>query len=175
MDSFDGEDVFESAEELSNTIEDNAGNYLLGYDEGIKILQEQAEILAELIREEIQNYYNSYTPKVYHPRTYNWLNAVEVTPVIEAGEYLQIDVTFNDPLANHPSLFGGEEGYVPWLFEAGWHWGDEARSKIKNHAKMIYMLSDFDGSHYFSNAVRRYNEQNEYGIVAIPYHNGEPF
>jgi len=155
---------FRSLEELANYFNKNQQN-VLSNQNTLVVLEEETQKLAQYIEEEIQNYLSSYVPTVYE-RTGNWLNSVKISPIVQEGEYLTAIITFDERLANHPSLFNGEEGYVPWLMEVGWHW-----SMDKPHR--TYRLSDFEGIQYIRRAVERFNSENKYGIKVSVVHNGE--
>lgn len=158
---------FKNLSDLSKYVDKQQGNITVNKVQLTQILERELKRLEGYIKEEIQNYLNSYTPTVYE-RTGNWMESVRISPVTQVGNYLQASIYFDNALANHPSLFGGEPGYVPWLMEVGWHWRDDKQPRT-------YRLSDFEGTHYIAKAVERFNSENRHGIKVTVTYNGKKY
>lgn len=131
----------------------------------IQILTEAGHELEILLKEELENYFSSYEP-VEYTRTGNTLASIQVgLPKKISINQWELEITFDDSLANHPSVFGQEDGYTPWLLNAGW------RTKLdstlnKNH------FTRFVGTNFITNAVNRFNENNTYKLRVEILHNG---
>lgn len=123
------------------------------------ILEKAGKQLFTMVQDNIDAYYADpmFTPVKYQ-RTGDWANSLRISdPVIE-GDIAYITVYFDEALANHPSLWGGADGFVPWLMNVGWsiNW---------SHSYRIPRLSDMEGTHYLSDAVEAFNNSNQYGLV----------
>ncbi len=129
----------------------------------VSILEYEGKILYKYIIDEIHAYYNSYDP-VFYIRTYNFISALRITPVIYNNNKLSLKVYFDEQMGTHPSIWlKGEPGYVPILINYGWEWKHESVSKILN-GKHIYRFSYYEGFHYIEKAISKYNMTNKYGF-----------
>lgn len=130
-----------------------------------QIFEDELRTLYEIIQDNISEYYASYTPSIYK-RTEQWMEAFTIEPIIYEGNVMKLEITTVPEYGYHPSLWGGDDGFVPWLMEAGWsiNW---------SHPYRINRLSDFEGTHYLSNSIVEFNETNKYGIKFQLFHNGE--
>ncbi len=160
--------TFKNLKELEKYINNqNNGTKLNNFTGGqlVKILEKEGNRLKDYLEDEIQNYYNSYSPTVYQ-RTYNFLNSVRITPVLQEGNQLTIKIYFDENMATHDSIFGGEDGYVPILLEYGWQW--------KNGMKIEH-LSTYEGFHFVDKAIERYNSNNPYKFKIVKHaeHKGQ--
>lgn len=158
--------VVRSIEELSRYFNGNAES-ILGQKATMEKLEAQATELEFLLKTAILGYYNSYTPVEHgYVRTYNLYNSVQVEPPQIDGNIIYMRVTFNELMANHPSLWGGEDGYVPMLIDTGWHikWSKPYR---------VPRLSDFDGYPYIQQVIDEYNSNNNMGLHVEVYFDGE--
>lgn len=133
----------------------------------MKVLEREGERLKGYLEEEVQNYYNSYSPTVY-TRTYNFLNSVRITPVFQEGNNLTVKIYFDEGMATHDSIFGGEDGYVPTLLEYGWQVKSD---KVPNY----YHLKYYEGFHFVDKAIEKYNRGNPNGFKIVKHaeHNGK--
>ena len=101
------------------------------FDNGLTLegtLRQEAERLKKCIEDEIQKYYDSYSPIMYS-RTGAFQNSVEIEDM----------VNMNNDDAYHLSLFGGDKGYVPALINDGWSWKNQPQTSI-------YRFTYFDGT-----------------------------
>lgn len=122
-------------------------------------MRKEGDRLRRYLQEEIQAYYDSYTP-MYYERTYDWLNSVRVSdPYVEDGA-MKVKIYFDDNLAYHPSVMGQEDGYIPWLYEVGF------RTRLDS-VKSIYRFTNYEGFHPVLKAMNRYNSDNPLGFKII--------
>lgn len=136
----------------------------------VKILKQEAERLEQYIKEEINNYYNSYEPKEYE-RTYNWLKSLRIDePKPNSDGTVSMEIYFDQDLAYHPSVMGKDQpmGYVPWLLEVGW----SIEEKVGFSRPMF---TSHPGSRYIAKAVQRFNENNPHGLKVMVFHGDERY
>lgn len=113
-------------------------------------MNNEGKKLYKCIKEEINAYYQSYSPKVYK-RTRRFLQALEMSSVTVTPNHkgLQIEIYFAPELAYHPSVFpNGSPGYVPLLIRHGWQW--------QNDDLNIYRFTYFEGYDYIEKGIARY-------------------
>lgn len=120
-----------------------------------KALREVARLLEKIMHRKLQDYYASYTPIVYE-RTYNLMNSLRISPIEQIGSFLTINVYFDREAATHPSIFGGENGYVANLINDGWKW---------NHDIGINHLSHYEGFHFVEKSIDEFNSRNRWGFT----------
>lgn len=152
---------------FNNTVEGQS--QLFGDQSIIKTIEKEALRLEKYIKDAIQEYYNSYQPKVYK-RTFAWMNSVRVgKPYIENG-YVYIEIYFDKEYALHPSIMKGNypDGYVPWLMEVGWN----IRDKVKIDK---YRFTHFEGTHYIRKSIEKWEQENKYGLQVAVYLDGERY
>jgi hypothetical protein len=152
--------IHRSLDDLSKHLGTSSGMKMLLNKDNIKIALKQAgELLRESIQIYIDEFYDSYFPSTY-VRTYNFENSLEISPVKSDGIVHSIGIYFNQDLATHPSLWGGEDGYLPFLLNDGWQW--------KNHSEVdIYRFSHYDGFHFIEKGIQRFNSLNRWGFKII--------
>lgn len=139
-----------------------------------EFLEEQAKVLSKLLQEEIDNYYDSYSPKVYR-RTFNFRNSIRVSPIkIEksGNTYrMEVRIYFDKEMATHPSVMNGEDGFVGTLLNQGWHWSPDKTNRIPR-------FSDYDGFHFIQRAITRFKgDERVVRLIRIAVkasHNGVP-
>ena len=134
------------------------------------VLTKEAKRLENYLKEELEVYFNSYTPTVYK-RTGATVRSIVVTEprMINSFEWA-IGITFDPSLANHPSYIGENqpEGYTPWLLEVGW----DIRDKVGYDAPMF---THHPGTGYVTRAVERFNRENPYGLKITVTRNGSRY
>lgn len=156
---------FNSVKELAKYVESTRGTtYLMDKANIRRALQSEMERLQRYLTEEINEHLNSYKP-IQYERTGAWLESIRVNPIVQVGNTYTISLTFDDEQAYHPSAIGGEDGYVPWLFEVGY----KDKSYDTPHFK------GFKGLGYIKEAVRRWNNDNRFGFSLIVYHGDERY
>jgi hypothetical protein len=148
--------TFNSLSELSKHLNTSNGQQaVFGQKDVRKALREAASLLEKIMHDKLQEYYNSYSPVIYE-RTYNLLNSLRISPIEQSGNMLMISVYFDRDSATHPSIFGGEEGYVANLINEGWKW---------NHDIGINHLSHYEGFHFIEKSIDEFNSRNKWGFV----------
>lgn len=146
---------FNSLSELAKYIGSPAGQQtVFGQKDVRKALREAAVLLEKIMHEELEAYYASYSPTVYE-RTYGLLNSLRISPITQVGNELYISVYFDRDAATHPSIFGGESGYVAQLLNEGWKWNNDIGI---NH------LSHYSGFHFVEKSIEQFNSQNRWGF-----------
>lgn len=125
-----------------------------------KILKTEAKRLKNCIQNQIDNYYESYTPVVGgYDRTNRFKTSLYVEDIINLNiisNRIEIKLAFNPDLAWHDSLFSDEGAYVPLLINNGWSW-DEIITP-NDH------FSNYKGFHYIERGIKDFNRTNPYGI-----------
>jgi hypothetical protein len=119
-------------------------------------LKEAQNLLHAILYEKVRDYYDSYTPK-YYERTYNFLNSIRTTPIIREGNQYTFTVYFDEDMGTHPSIMGGEDGYVPILLEEGWQWKNDTTNK--------HHFSYYEGFNFVEKAIDEFNLRNKWGLV----------
>jgi len=134
-----------------------------------EIIKSEMKRLEEYMKEELQAYFDSYEPTVYK-RTGDTMRSITLNEPYVDGDKISAEITFDESLANHPSVMSGDQpmGYTPWLLESGW----SITSRIQPR---IAMFTDHAGTQYVSKAVERFNATSKYGIKVSVYHNGERY
>lgn len=131
-----------------NYIEENIKNSNSGIGKNVK---NEVDRLKDCIQQEIDNYYTSYSPTVYH-RTDNLKNSLVVLQTQNG-----FSITFDERLAYHDSVvYEDAQTYVPLLIEDGWHWN-------KPHQK-IDRFTDFSGYPFVENGVKKYLQSAPKGV-----------
>ena len=161
--------LFNNITELEKWIKSSTGqNSVLNADQIREVLTDAGNELESLLKEELNAYFSSYEPKVYQ-RTGNTLSSIRVGEPrkISINEW-SLEITFDENLANHPSVFGQEQGYTPWLLEVGWN-----IEKKVGYSKP--MFTKHPGTHYIQKAVERFNSNNPHGLFVTVEHNGQRY
>ena len=147
---------FKSIEDIEKYIKANLKTVTLSNGKTMpQIIESEAERLSNIIRQKINEYYMSYDPKVYE-RTYDMINSLQVEKSIVNGNEISVRVYFDDS-ANHPSVFGQEDGFSPWLINHGW------RVQKGNHMNIEHFGYQ-KGARFIENAIAEFNKNNPYGF-----------
>lgn len=146
---------FNSLSDLAKYIGSPAGQQkVFGQKDVQQALREASKLLKDIMYEELQAYYASYTPTVYE-RTYELLNSLRISPLTKVGNEMYIEVYFDREAATHPSIFGGDDAYVAKLLNDGWAW--------KNNPG-IHHLSYYEGFHFVERSLERFSTENRWGF-----------
>lgn len=124
-------------------------------------LKREADRLRDCIQARIDDYYEN-TPEGEYKRTYRWqgsLYAEDIVDIRIVGNRLELSLLFHPSLANHPSLFGQGDGYVPALMNDGW-----TAKKLERRFGVIEGFTRFEGIHYIENGIDDFNKTNTLGI-----------
>lgn len=123
-----------------------------------QILRGEADRLKDMIQRYISEYYDSYQPSWYH-RTGNFSRSFNVDDVVEidvVNNEMRIYLLFNNDLAYHPSIFGGNPGYVPLLLNYGFQWENDTIHR--EH------LSYYGGFHFVEKGISDFKQDNPYHL-----------
>lgn len=161
--------TFNNIDDLAKWVNGSKGqNSLLNETQIKKALRESARLLEKYMKEELNRYFDSYTPSVYE-RTGNTLKSFRVSEPRKVGlNDWSIEIYFDDGLANHPSVMGQEEGYTPWLLEVGWNIEDKVGYSRP-------MFTKHSGIGYIKKAVSRFNSSNPHGFKVNVNFNGNEY
>lgn len=163
--------TFNNIGDLERWINSSKGqNSLLNETQIKKALRESARLLEKYMKEELDRYFDSYSPTVYE-RTGDTLKSFRVSDPKKVGlNDWSIEIYFDDGLANHKSYIGSDQpdGYTPWLLEVGWNIEDKvgySRSMFTKHP----------GTGYIRKAVAKFNANNPHGFKVNVNFNGKEY
>lgn len=139
-------------------------------------LKREAELLASCIQDELDKYYNSYSPIVYRRRAerkpkhpYPLRDGINVEPVqvesFKGGKMFSIAVNFKEENAHHPSIFNGEDGFVPNLLNYGWRWKKKSGP---------YRLGHYEGAKFVEKGIAQYYKKSRFDFeirIVVHYKN----
>lgn len=127
-----------------------------------QILQNETKRLKNILQREIDDYYTTYSPKVYKRGQHGGnlrrsLSADEVCDVSANGKKLTMSIKINEN-AIHESIIDGSEANAFWLINDGW--------KVKKDVwfKDIYRFGYYEGAHFVEDAVEEFKKTSKYGI-----------
>jgi hypothetical protein len=163
--------TFNNLNQLNKWIGTEQGqNSILDEKQIVRVLTNAGDDLHRYMVEELDAYFRSYSPTVY-VRTGATVDSIRVgkPEKISINEWA-LAITFDESLANHPSVIGSNQpdGYTPWLLEVGWNIEDKVQPSRP-------MFTQHAGTHYITKAVNRFNENNPYGLKVTVEHNGERY
>ena len=125
----------------------------------VEEFEKEAERFVDILQEEIEAWYDSYSPTVYS-RTGAMgqsINAADMVSADISGLKLTVHINYSN-LAFHPSLFGGGNTNVLLLMNKGY-------SVSSGWHKDIPYFGYRPGGHFLENAVARFNAENYLGIT----------
>lgn len=136
-------------------------------------MKREANRLYDCIQFYINEYYDSYYPKIYD-RTGDYrrsLKAEDIADIRVVGDTLRIGVVFDYGLAMHPNLEGvvwndgwfdldRHETFVPLMMETGWY----APKLASIIGRQVYRLTYFEGIGAVEKGIKRFNRTNKLGI-----------
>lgn len=139
----------------------SSGSGSLANGKNIKaILKEEGEKLYNMVQEEIDNMYSSYSPVEYE-RSYRFKQALRIDPVKQEGNTLSVKIYFDRGLSMHPSYVNDtDDGDVSILLNYGWSWGDTSKAPYR----FSQYSPEYHGTDFINRAIRRYNATNTYGF-----------
>lgn len=129
-------------------------------------LERAVDYLYDCVDNYIQEYYLSYTPKVYE-RTGDFQDSLYAEDFIHArvdGNRIVLSVSFRPSMAYHKNLFGDHMSYVPLLINCGWY----APKLEDGFGHPVYRLTEYEGYHFIEKAVNMFNRTNPYGVYISP-------
>lgn len=127
--------------------------------EAIRELKRQAEILKDVCVKVWRQYLASYQPKIY-VRTGKSERSIKIGGIKKIDENtIGIEVTFQDDLVYHDSIFGGKQGHAIMLISAGWH-----SKKLEARIGKVYRLTYYEGFDYLGKVREEYEARKHRGI-----------
>lgn len=124
-------------------------------------LQYEANRFLKILQEEIDNWYDSYSPVVYK-RSYDMRNSIYVEDLAQvsvSGDKLQIKINYDDR-AFHQSLWDSSSINSILLMNDGYKVSKGWHKDIENFGYR-------DGGQFLEKAVNRFNEENDFGIDIV--------
>lgn len=127
-----------------------------------QILQNETRRLKDILQRKIEDYYDSYSPKVYDRGNHEGnlrdsLSVDDVCTVSANGMKLIMNIKINDN-AIHNSILDDSEANAFWLINDGW--------QVKKDVwfKDIYRFGYYEGAHFVEDAVEEFESTSKYGI-----------
>lgn len=124
-------------------------------------LEKAVDYLYDCVDNFIQEYYLSYTPRIYQ-RTYDFQDSLYAEDFIHAkvnGNRIELSVSFRPSMAYHRNLFDDHDSYVPLLINSGWQ-----ADKLEIKLGVIPHFTRYEGYHFIEKAVSMFNHTNPYGV-----------
>lgn len=125
----------------------------------VEEFKKEADRFVDILQEEIEAWYDSYSPTVYS-RTGSMGQSINVADMVSAnidGMKLTVNINYSDS-AFHPSMFGGGDTNVLLLMNEGY-------SVSSGWHKNIPYFGYRPGGHFLENAMARFNAENYLGIT----------
>lgn len=124
-------------------------------------LQYEANRFLKILQEEIDNWYDSYSPVVYK-RSYDMRNSIYVEDLVQvsvSGDKMQIKINYDDR-AFHQSLWDSSSINSILLMNDGYKVSKGWHKDIENFGYR-------DRGQFLEKAVNRFNEENDFGIDIV--------
>lgn len=124
-------------------------------------LQYEANRFLKILQEEIDNWYDTYSPVVYK-RSYDMRNSIYVEDLVQvsvSGDKMQIKINYDDR-AFHQSLWDSSSINSILLMNDGYKVSKGWHKDIENFGYR-------DGGQFLEKAVNRFNEENDFGIDIV--------
>jgi hypothetical protein len=159
---------FKSIDDIKNFVDSKKGQeHILTLENVKQVLEHEAKRLEQYIKDELNSYFNGYTPKQYD-RLHTTIASPRIsTPRLRHGLEWEIDISFDESLALHNSYISSDQpkGNTAWLLNSGW------RTKMDSK-KPINRFTRFEGTNYLSSAIETFNRVNPYGLKVKMLLNG---
>ena len=127
-----------------------------------QILKNETKRLKDILQKKIEEYYNSYSPKVYDRGNHGGnlrysLSVDDICSVSANGMKLIMNININEN-AIHNSILDDSEANAFWLINDGW--------QVKKDVwfKDIYRFGYYEGAHFVEDAVEEFERTSKYGI-----------
>lgn len=130
-----------------------------------ELLKREVDRLYDCINARIDDYYNSYDPKIYR-RTYRFqgsLYAENLVDIRVVGNQIQLSLKFRPELADHDTWTSNGNGYVPILLNYGFK-----NESLKNYLGLnhhIEHLTYLKPQLFIENGILDWNKTNKLGIT----------
>lgn len=125
-------------------------------------LEQEVRRLYNCIQFYIDDYYDSYEPKIYQRgfRMQRAMYAEDLVDVKVVGNRMELSIKFHDSLANHKNLFGDHTSYTPILMNWGW----KSKKLEKHIGHPVEHFTRFNGVHFIERGIEAFNKTNKLGI-----------
>ena len=127
-----------------------------------EILKREVDRLYDCIQYEIDRFYRSYKPTMYH-RTYRFQSALYAENLVDArveGNKIKLSLLFHPNLADHPNLVGDETN-IPVILNYGYH----ARGLEEYIGHSVPNFTERKGFYFIENGILNWNKENKLGIT----------
>lgn len=125
-------------------------------------LKKEIDRLYDCIQDEIDDYYDSYSPKVYK-RTGMWKRSMYAEDLVDIrleGDQIKLSVRTDPRRAYHWNITGDHMSFVNLLMENGWLASNlEAKIGVRNR------FTRYEGAHCVKNGIERWNRNNSLGLT----------
>lgn len=140
-------------------------------------LKREVDRLYDCIQARIEEYYDSYEPKIYK-RTYRFMGALYAEDLVDVravGTQIQLSLRFNPSLAYHDTWTSNGNGYVPILLNYGFE-----NNKLKNYLGLdhhVEHLTYLKPQLFIENGIMDWNRTNKLGLTidVTAIYNGSQF
>ena len=127
-----------------------------------QVLQNETKRLKEILQRHLEDYYNSYTPRVYRRGQYGGnlrkaLSADDICTISANGMMITMKLKINENAIQY-SIVNNNESNAFRLMNDGW------RVKKNTWFKDIYKFGYYEGAHFIESAVEEFYASNKYGI-----------
>lgn len=138
-------------------------------------LKREVDRLYNCIQEKIEEYYDSYEPKIYK-RTYRFMGALYAEDLVDirvVGTQIQLFLRFHPALAYHDTWTSNGNGYVPILL----NYGFENKELEKYLGKPIEHVTYLKPQLFIENGIMDWNRTNKLGLTidVTAIYNGRQF
>lgn len=127
-----------------------------------EILKHEVDRLYDCIQDEIDRFYNSYSPSFYHRtnRFRHSLYAEDLADIRINGNSIELSIRFDSDNAFHNNFDNTHETNVAVILNFGYI----ARELEKQKGGVIPYFTRRDGFHFVENGILRWNRTNRLGI-----------
>jgi hypothetical protein len=140
-------------------------------------LKREVDRLYDCIQARIEDYYNSYQPKIYR-RTYRFEGALYAENLVDirvVGTQIQLSLRFHPELAYHDTWTSNGNGYVPILLNYGFE-----NNALKNYLGLdhhVEHLTYLKPQLFIENGIMDWNRTNKLGLTidVTAIYNGKQF
>lgn len=140
-----------------------------------KQLEQEVRRLYDCIQRRIDDYYDSYEPKIYQRgfRTQRAMYAEDLVDAYVEGNQIKLSVRFHNSFAYHSNFNNSHENYVPILINYAWN--TPKLEKYIGHP--VDRFTRFDGTFFIENGICDWNRQNSLDITidVTSVYNGRRF
>jgi hypothetical protein len=142
-----------------------------------EVLKREVDRLYDCIQARIEEYYDSYEPKIYE-RTYRFMGALYAEDLVDiqvVGTQIQLSLRFHPDLAYHDTWTENGNGFVPILLNYGFE-----NNKLKNYLGLehhVEHLTYLKPQLFIENGIMDWNRINKLGITidVTAIYNGRQF